>query len=75
MEQPDLLAFAIDTLERLDITYMVVGSLASGAYGEPRMTQDIDIVIQATPSKVELLCADRMGLAEIWQDILSRLTS
>ena len=45
MEQTDLFQYAIQTLERLQIVYMVVGSCASMAYGEPRMTQDIDIVI------------------------------
>ena len=36
---------------------MLVGSLASGAYGEPRFTQDIDIV-------VELQADDAAGLCE-----------
>ncbi|HEX4796508.1 MAG TPA: nucleotidyl transferase AbiEii/AbiGii toxin family protein [Humisphaera sp.] len=57
MEQPDLLRYAIETLERLNITYMVVGSIASSAYGEPRLTQDIDIVIDARDAQVRELCA------------------
>lgn len=57
MEQSDLLAFAVDVLERLGITYMLVGSLASGTYGEPRLTQDIDIVIDATPPQIRSLCS------------------
>jgi hypothetical protein len=57
VEQPDLLRFAIETLDRLQITYMVVGSIASSAYGDPRLTQDIDIVIDATPQEIERLCA------------------
>ena len=32
----------------LSIPYAVVGSYASTAWGEPRMTRDIDIVIQLT---------------------------
>ena len=56
MEQPDLLRFAIETLDRLHITYMVVGSIASSAYGEPRSTQDIDIVIDVTPQQIQQLC-------------------
>src|SRR5438105_4821651 len=37
---------------------MVVGSFASGAYGEPRLTQDIDIVISPTaPAELNRLCA------------------
>ncbi len=37
-----------DVLERLEgaqIPYMVVGSLSSIVYGEPRMTKDMDIVV------------------------------
>lgn len=45
MQQDELLRYAVETLERLNIPYTVVGSLASGAYGEPRLTQDIDIVV------------------------------
>lgn len=44
MEQTDLLRHAADTLDRLDVPYLVVGSFASTAYGEARFTQDIDIV-------------------------------
>src|SRR5258706_250379 len=35
---------------------MVVGSCASMAYGEPRMTQDIDIVVDLQPSQLLALC-------------------
>jgi hypothetical protein len=56
MEQPELLQYAIQSLERLGITYMVVGSLASSVYGEPRSTLDIDIVIAPTAVELEELC-------------------
>jgi hypothetical protein len=39
------LAHAIATLERLDIPYMVVGGFAAILYGEPRLTLDVDIVV------------------------------
>ena len=39
----------IQTLEKQNIEYMVVGSVASIIYGEPRMTHDMDIVINITP--------------------------
>lgn len=42
-------------LERADIQYMLVGSFASTHYSSPRSTQDIDIVISATPAQVQLL--------------------
>ncbi|HLG23286.1 MAG TPA: hypothetical protein VI382_10760 [Candidatus Manganitrophaceae bacterium] len=44
MEQNDLLRYTIRSLEELEIAYMIEGSLASSAYGEPRLTNDIDIV-------------------------------
>lgn len=56
MEQADLLQMAIETLERLQIPYLVCGSVASGAFGEPRMTRDIDIVIDLRFGKVSELC-------------------
>jgi hypothetical protein len=57
VEQVDLLSRAIEVLEQLGVTYMVVGSYASGSYGEPRMTQDIDIVVDLQLSQVPALCA------------------
>lgn len=57
MRQIELLRFTIDALERLGISYAVVGSYASGAWGEPRMTRDIDIVINLAANQVESLCA------------------
>lgn len=57
MEQVDLLRYAVETLERLSIPYMIVGSFASSVHGEPRMTQDIDIVIDPSPAQLDHLCA------------------
>jgi len=36
----------IDPLERANIPYALVGSVASSIYGEPRATNDLDVVIQ-----------------------------
>jgi hypothetical protein len=55
MEQPELFRYTLDLLERLQITYFVVGSFASMAYGEPRSTLDIDIVIQPTEAQLDSL--------------------
>ncbi len=38
----------VETLESLGIDYMVSGSQASIYYGEPRMTQDIDLIAEVT---------------------------
>src|SRR3989304_5258952 len=40
----ELLGHIVEILERLQIPYIVTGSIASMAYGEPRLTNDIDIV-------------------------------
>ncbi len=57
MEQIDLLRHALDTLERLAIPYMLVGSYASTTYGEPRFTQDIDIVLELALASIAAFCA------------------
>ena len=44
MELYELLAFVVETFGRLHIPYLVTGSIASMAYGEPRLTNDIDLV-------------------------------
>ena len=40
----ELLQRMVEVLERLGIPYLVTGSVAAMAYGEPRLTNDIDIV-------------------------------
>lgn len=57
MEQADLLKRTIEVLETLRIDYMLVGSVASSAYGEPRLTQDIDVVVDLRADQVARLCA------------------
>lgn len=51
-----LFAF-IDPLERLSIPYALVGSVAASIYGEPRATNDVDLVIQVQVADVPRLCA------------------
>lgn len=40
-------------LERLDILYLVGGSVASSVHGEPRSTNDIDIVADIRPENLD----------------------
>jgi hypothetical protein len=47
----------IEGLERGQIPYMVVGSVAAMVYGEPRMTHDLDLVISIAPNRANLLPA------------------
>jgi len=44
MELIELLKKIIEAFERFHVPYLVTGSVASMAYGEPRFTNDIDIV-------------------------------
>lgn len=46
-------AYVVGVLERLDIPYMVVGGFAAIFYGEPRLTLDVDIVVDMKPEHVE----------------------
>ena len=56
MNQRELLTYVVATFDRLAIPHMVVGSFASYAYGEPRFTQDIDIVLDLASSDVTAFC-------------------
>lgn len=58
MEQSDLLRKMAVTLEKVGIAYAVVGSTASTIYGDPRLTNDIDIVVDLQPQDVEAFCAE-----------------
>ncbi len=44
-------------LDAAGIPYMLTGSLASGHYGEPRMTRDIDLVVELEPADATRLVA------------------
>jgi len=49
-DQLDVLREVIARLEQAEIAYMVSGSTALNYYAEPRMTRDIDIVIELGPN-------------------------
>lgn len=46
MLEPDLFMIFLKPLSRSNIPYMVTGSVASMIYGEPRVTHDIDLVVE-----------------------------
>ncbi len=52
MEVFELLRKIAETLDRLNVDYFVTGSVASGAYGEPRLTNDIDVVAALAPKHI-----------------------
>ena len=49
----ELLEIVVHILNRLGIPYLVTGSVAAMAYGEPRLTNDIDIVADVEYEHVE----------------------
>jgi len=56
MEQSDLLRYVVDVMERLGVRYFVTGSVVTVFYGEPRFTNDIDIVADLPAGKIATFC-------------------
>jgi hypothetical protein len=53
MDQPvELFALFIRPLNRMKVPYMVTGSAASMAYGEPRLTLDVDLVVELSKDRI-----------------------
>lgn len=48
MPEPDLFEIFIIRLNEASIPYMITGAVASAIYGEPRLTHDIDLVVEIT---------------------------
>ena len=53
MPEPNLFQIFVSRLNILSIPYMITGAVASIIYGEPRLTNDIDLVIDMNPNDVE----------------------
>ena len=51
----DVLKDVIQKFEKLGIKYMLTGSLAMSYYAQPRMTRDIDLVVEIPNSVVRLI--------------------
>jgi len=56
-ELTDLFSYVVSVLERLNIPYMVVGGFAAITYGEPRLTLDVDIVVDMQTRHVDSFIA------------------
>jgi hypothetical protein len=57
-DQLDILALVTSRLDAAGIAYMVTGSMAAGYYGQPRMTRDVDLVVefhQGDPERLEAM--------------------
>lgn len=50
MDQSDLMRYLLDVLEDQKLRYGIAGSHASMAFGEPRLTNDIDVVVELNPT-------------------------
>src|SRR6478672_3568812 len=57
MEQSELLHFVVNALVMIFLRYFVTGSMATIFFGEPRFTNDIDIVVDLPADKIAQLCA------------------
>lgn len=52
----ELLRQISETLTRLGLRHFITGSMAAVYFGDPRLTNDIDMVIDLPPSKIGELC-------------------
>jgi hypothetical protein len=51
MQQADLFLIFTAPLGAAQVAYMVSGSVASMVYGEPRLTNDVDIIVALAPAR------------------------
>ena len=65
MNQQQFFETVIQALEKLEIPYMVAGSVAAVVYGEPRMTNDMDVVVDLHAESVTPL-ADSFPAPEFY---------
>ena len=56
MEQSDLLRYLVGVFEELGLRYFITGSTATILYGEPRFTNDIDVVVDLSLTQVVDFC-------------------
>ncbi len=69
----ELLRIIIGILEKLELRYFVTGSVAAMYYGEPRFTNDIDVVIDLPERRIpELLASFPAGEFYLSEEALRR---
>ena len=56
-EELEVLTIVTGRLEGAGIAYMVTGSFAANYYAVPRMTRDIDLVVELSAGDTERFCA------------------
>jgi hypothetical protein len=68
----DFLGRLTHALESARIPYMLAGSLASSFHGEPRTTQDVDLIIHTTAAGVRRL-ASQLPDSDYYVDVETAL--
>ena len=61
MTLEELAASLLEHLDAAGVPHMIVGSVASSYHGEPRMTRDLDVVIDPEPERLDALLARLQG--------------
>jgi hypothetical protein len=56
-EEIDVLKIVTERLDGAGIPYMVTGSLALSVYAIPRMTRDVDLVVELSADDTDRVCA------------------
>lgn len=56
MEPSELLRYVVGVLDRIGADYLVTGSMVTIAFGEPRYTNDIDIVVDLQSQQIPAFC-------------------
>ena len=64
MTSEDVIVAMIDSLNRLDVPFMLTGSLASNFYGVPRATMDADFVVELSGVSIDVLARERGNLLD-----------
>ena len=56
MPETELYCLFTSVLDSLGIRYIVTGSIAAAVYGEPRLTHDVDVVLELSVDMAEKFC-------------------
>jgi hypothetical protein len=57
-----------ELLDDVGVAYAVGGSLASSQYGEPRATNDVDVLIDLLPARVSAFVKALQKDYDVWED-------
>ncbi len=71
-DQFQFLRFLVENLDEIHVPYMLTGSLAMAVYATPRMTRDIDVVVQVGDSDVERLVCQFQNTCYIDRDSVAQ---